>query len=74
MTVKFVMCRMGQNLKRLREMRDMSVIDLCNCTGLSFDQVKAYESGSFYFEMDVLLLLCVVLDVTPDDFFAGLYS
>lgn len=73
MLVKFVMFRMGDNLRVLRESRDMSVSDLSFCSGLSVDAIRGYESGKSYLEMDVLLLLCVVLGVEPNDFFAGLY-
>ncbi len=74
MLVKFVMSRMGVNLKMLRESREMSVSDLSVSSGLSVDVISGYESGKFYLEMDVLLLLCVILDAVPNDFFDGLYS
>ena len=60
----FVRKRMAGNLQALRQMRELSV-----------DTLLALESGSVTvpFTFELLLLLCVVLDVEPNDFFEGLY-
>lgn len=55
-------------------MRSMSVDDLAHCTGMSVDEVLCLESGANSVSLDVLLLLCVILDVVPNDIFEGLYS
>ena len=56
-------------------MRELSVADLASRSGLSVDTLLALESGSVTvpFTFELLLLLCVVLDVEPNDFFEGLY-
>ena len=56
-------------------MRELSVADLASRSGLSVDALLALESGSVTvpFTFELLLLLCVVLDVEPNDFFEGLY-
>lgn len=71
----FVRKRMAGNLQALRQMRELSVADLASRSGLSVDTLLALESGSVTvpFTFELLLLLCVVLDVEPNDFFEGLY-
>lgn len=71
----FVRKRMAGNLQALRQMRELSVTDLASRSGLSVDALLALESGSVTvtFTFELLLLLCVVLDVEPNDFFEGLY-
>lgn len=71
----FVRKRMAGNLQALRQMRELSVADLASRSGLSVDTLLALESGSVtvLFTFELLLLLCVVLDVEPNDFFEGLY-
>ena len=55
-------------------MRDMSIDDLAYMSGMSVDEVLCLESGVNGLSIDTLLLLCVVLDVVPNDIFEGLYS
>ena len=71
----FVRKRMAGNLQALRQMRELSVADLASRSGLSVDTLLTLESGSVTvpFTFELLLLLCVVLDVEPNDFFEGLY-
>jgi transcriptional regulator with XRE-family HTH domain len=71
----FVRKRMAGNLQALRQMRELSVADLASRSGLSVDTLLVLESGSVTvpFTFELLLLLCVVLDVEPNDFFEGLY-
>ena len=71
----FVRKRMAGNLQALRQMRELSVADLASRSGLSVDTLLALESGSVTvpFTSELLFLLCVVLDVEPNDFFEGLY-
>ena len=71
----FVRKRMAGNLQALRQMRELSVADLASRSGLSVDTLLALESGSVTvpFKFELILLLCVVLDVEPNDFFEGLY-
>ena len=71
----FVRKRMAGNLQALRQMRELSVADLASRSGLSVDTLLALESGrvTVTFTFELLLLLCVVLDVEPNDFFEGLY-
>lgn len=71
----FVRKRMAGNLQALRQMRELSVTDLASRSGLSVDALLALESGSVTvpFTFELLLLLYVVLDVEPNDFFEGLY-
>lgn len=71
----FVRKRMAGNLQALRQMRELSVADLASRSGLSVDTLLALESDSVTvpFTFELLLLLCVVLDVEPNDFFEGLY-
>ena len=70
----FVRKRMAGNLQALRQMRELSVADLASRSGLSVAALLALESGSETdtFTFELLLLLCVVLDVEPNDFFEGL--
>ena len=71
----FVRKRMAGNLQALRQMRELSVADLASRSGLSVDTLLALAFGSVTvpFTFELLLLLCVVLDVEPNDFFEGLY-
>ena len=71
----FVRKRMAGNLQALRQMRELSVADLASRSGLSVDTLLALETGSVtvQYSFELLLLLCVVLDVEPNDFFEGLY-
>ena len=71
----FVRKRMAGNLQALRQMRELSVADLASRSGLSVDTLLALESGSVTdpITLELILLLCVVLDVEPNDFFEGLY-
>lgn len=55
-------------------MRDMSIDDLAYMSGMSVDEVLCLESGANGLSIDTLLLLCVILDVVPNDIFEGLYS
>lgn len=71
---RFIVLKISDNIKRLRQMRSMSVDDLAHCTGMSVDEVLCLESGANSVSLDVLLLLCVILDVVPNDIFEGLYS
>lgn len=71
---RFTVLRIAGNIKRLRQMRDMSIDDLAYMSGMSVDEVLCLESGANGLSIDTLLLLCVVLDVVPNDIFEGLYS
>ena len=71
----FVQKRMAGDLQTLRCMRELSVADLANRSGVPVDTVLALESasGTVPLTFDLLLLFCVVLEVEPNDFFEGLY-
>ena len=71
----FVRKRRAGKFQALSQMREVSVADLASRAGLSVDTLLALESGSVTvpFTFELLLLLCVVLDVEPNDFFEGLY-
>lgn len=71
---RFIVLKISDNIKRLRQMRGMFVDDLAHFTGMSVDEILCLESGANSVSLDVLLLLCVVLDVMPNHIFEGLYS
>lgn len=71
---KFVLLRFGGNVKGLRQANNFSVHDMARLCDFSVDKILCIESGDDALSIDTILLLCVVLNVTPNDLFDGLYA
>ncbi|MEH6829628.1 MAG: helix-turn-helix transcriptional regulator [Sulfitobacter sp.] len=64
----------GQRLKALRKLRQLSQTDLGKELGLSFQQVQKYESGSNRISASRLFEVGQFLNVAPEYFFEGINS
>ncbi|MEC9268250.1 MAG: helix-turn-helix transcriptional regulator [Pseudomonadota bacterium] len=62
----------GGNLKRLRRQRRMTQVELGEAVGLSFKQIRKYESGENRISAGVLFLAADTLKARIEDFYAGL--
>lgn len=64
----------GQRIKLLRKLHQISQTDLGNELGLSFQQIQKYETGVNRISASRLFELASFFSVTPDYFFEGLQS
>lgn len=64
----------GQNLRTLRLQRDMTQAQLAEETGVSIDHISHAEIGSGSISLPLLIEICKLLKVTPNDILAGEYS
>ncbi|MDW3206910.1 MAG: helix-turn-helix transcriptional regulator [Alphaproteobacteria bacterium] len=62
----------GANLKRIRRQRRLTQVELGEAVGLSFKQIRKYESGENRISAGVLYLAAETLGVDIEDFYAGL--
>lgn len=62
----------GANVKRLRRAQKMTQAQLGDDIGLSFKQVRKYESGENRISASVLFLISRALNHTVESFYAGL--
>lgn len=63
--------RFGQNIRVCRIYRGMSQRELANASGLSLSHVSHLETGRISASLDVLLTLCIIFMVTPNDLLKG---
>lgn len=64
----------GQNLRTLRRQCGMTQAKLAEKTGVSTDHISHAEIGSGSISLPLLLEICKLLEVTPNDILAGEYS
>ncbi len=62
----------GQNLKTLRQIRQISQVDLAKILGVTFQQVQKYERGTNRLPVDKLHRAKEELNVPYDFFFKGM--
>lgn len=62
----------GMNIKALRRQKKVTQEALGDAIGLSFKQVRKYESGQNRVSASVLYLIAQVLEVPVDAFYEGL--
>jgi len=64
----------GQNLGVLRRQSGMTQAELAEETGVTTDHISHVEIGSGTISLPLLLNICNLLDVTPNDILAGEYG
>lgn len=64
--------KMGANLKRLRQVRGMSVEHVAEVMGISQDSVLKYERGDRRLSPDMIMRAAVLLNCSLLDIFSGL--
>lgn len=64
----------GQNLRTLRRQCGMTQAQLAEKIGVSTDHVSHAEIGFGSISLPLLLEICKLLDVTPNDILAGEYT
>ncbi len=57
----------GENLKRIRKMKNMNRADLCKVSGISYVQLSKYEEGKSNPNLDSILKISSALSVSPKD-------
>ena len=70
-TVNISMYRLCKNISRTREKRDMSAEELAKRMGESTECVMQIEKGRKYLTVQVLMSVCLALDVTPNELLEG---
>lgn len=63
--------RFGQNVRVFRIYRGMLQRELASAAGLSLSYISHLETGKVCPSMEVLLTLCIILNVTPNDMLKG---
>ena len=58
---------LSDNLKKIRKEQNLSQEDLAESLGVSRQSVSKWESGQAYPEMDKVLQICKMFDVSIDD-------
>ena len=58
---------LSDNLKKIRKEHNLSQEDLAESLGVSRQSVSKWESGQAYPEMDKVLQICKMFDVSIDD-------
>ena len=66
-TVNISMYRLCKNISRTREKRDMSAEELAKRMGESTECVMQIEKGRKYLTVQMLMSVCLALNVTPED-------
>lgn len=64
----------GQNLRTLRRQCGITQAELAEKTGVSTDHISHAEIGSGSISLPLLIAICKLLEVTPNDILAGEYS
>lgn len=64
----------GQNLRTLRRQCGITQADLAEKTGVSTDHISHAEIGSGTISLPLLIEICRLLEVTPNDVLAGEYT
>lgn len=65
------MYRLCKNISRTREKRDMSAEELAKRMGESTECVMQIEKGRKYLTVQMLMSVCLALDVTPNELLEG---
>jgi len=60
---------LGQRLRQLRLARNMTLEDLADRMGLSYQQIQKYETGRNAIASSRMEALCKALDITPDQLY-----
>lgn len=63
--------RFGQNVRIFRVYRGMLQKDLAHAAGLSLSHISHLETGKICPSIEVLLTLCFIFNVTPNDMLKG---
>lgn len=69
--MKISMYRLCKNISRTREKRDMSAEELAKRMGESTECVMQIEKGRKYLTVQMLMSVCLALDVTPNELLEG---
>lgn len=64
----------GQNLKLIRELNNLTQLELGEQLGVSYQQIQKYESGKNRIPMESLIEIRKRFDIPYDYFFEGLES
>ena len=64
----------GQNLRTLRRQCGMTQAQMAENTGVSTDHISHVEIGSGTISLPLLIEICKLLGVTPNDILAGEYT
>ena len=64
----------GQNLGTLRRQSGMTQAQIAEKTGVSTDHISHVEIGSGTISLPLLIEICKLLEVTPNDILAGEYT
>lgn len=67
-TIKAADC-LSMNLKKLRELNNLSLVDLGKITGLSKQSIWNFENGERFPSSDALALLANAFKIEETDFF-----
>ena len=69
--MKISMYRLCKNISRTREKRDMNAEELAKRMGESTECVMQIEKGRKYLTVQMLMSVCLALDVTPNELLEG---
>lgn len=64
----------GQNIRTLRRQCGMTQAVMAEKTGVSTDHISHVEIGSGTISISLLIEICKLLEVTPNDVLAGEYT
>ncbi len=64
--------RLGQELRRRRREKNLSLKHLASQSGVSISQISAIERGTHWPSLESLVSLCEALDVRPSEIFTAL--
>lgn len=64
----------GQNIRTLRKQYGMTQAEIAEKTGVSTDHISHVEIGSGTISLPLLIEICKLLEVTPNDILAGEYT
>lgn len=66
--------RFGERVQKLRKDRGFSMGDLAERVGFSIRSIALVENGQADVNLSLLVQICTVLDITPNQILAGEYS
>ena len=58
----------GEQLKKLREYKRLSLRQLADASGISFTAIRNYENGDRSMDVDQIVSLCNALGKNPKEF------
>lgn len=62
----------GQNLKRVRDEKGLSQVELGALIGCAGNTVSSWESGTNAIDTSLLILICEALDISFDEIYKGI--